>query len=39
VVSGNVSGLWIYLLAPTVGALVAVPCWRLTRGVVPASAA
>jgi aquaporin Z len=32
VVSGNVSAVWIYLLAPTVGALVAVPCWRLTRG-------
>jgi aquaporin NIP len=31
VVSGNLSFLWIYLLAPTLGALVAVPCWRATR--------
>jgi aquaporin Z len=33
VVSGNLSALWIYLLGPTVGALIAVPCWRVTRGV------
>ena len=32
VVSGNLSAVWIYLLAPTAGALIAVPCWRLTRG-------
>jgi aquaporin Z len=32
VVSGNVGQVWIYLIAPVVGALIAVPCWRLTRG-------
>lgn len=32
VVSGNVGQLWIYLIAPVVGAFLAVPCWRLTRG-------
>ena len=32
VVAGNVGQVWIYLVAPVVGALVAVPCWRWTRG-------
>jgi aquaporin Z len=32
VVSGNLSYLWVYLTAPVLGAVVAVPCWRLTRG-------
>jgi aquaporin Z len=32
VVSGNLSHLWVYLTAPVLGAVVAVPCWRLTRG-------
>jgi aquaporin Z len=32
VVSGNLSYLWVYLTAPVLGALIAVPCWRLTRG-------
>lgn len=31
VVSGNVADLWIYLAAPIVGALAAVPCCRLLR--------
>jgi aquaporin Z len=31
-VSGHLQSLWIYVLAPTLGALIAVPCWRLTRG-------
>ena len=31
-VSGDVRALWVYLAGPTVGALVAIPCWRLTRG-------
>jgi aquaporin Z len=32
VVSGHLGNLWVYLAGPLVGALVAVPCWRLTRG-------
>ena len=35
VVSGNLTALWVYLAGPLVGALVAVPCWRLTRGNCP----
>lgn len=31
-VSGNVTSLWIYLVGPVTGALLAVPCWRVTRG-------
>ena len=31
-VSGNMTALWIYIVAPTAGALLAVPAWRLTRG-------
>ena len=31
VVSGKLTALWVYLLAPVLGALVAIPCWRLTR--------
>jgi aquaporin Z len=34
--SGNLSPLWIYLLAPTLGAMLSVVAWRLTR---PASEA
>lgn len=30
-VSGNIGHLWIYLLAPTLGALLAVACCRCTR--------
>lgn len=30
-VSGSTHGLWIYLVAPVVGALMAVPCCRLLR--------
>jgi aquaporin NIP len=30
-VSGATHGLWIYLVAPVVGALIAVPCCRLLR--------
>jgi aquaporin Z len=32
VVSGNLSFLWVYLTAPVLGAVIAVPCWRMTRG-------
>ena len=31
-VSGRVEALWVYLTAPVIGAAVAVPCWRATRG-------
>ena len=31
VVSGTLASLWIYLVAPVLGAAAAVPCWRLTR--------
>jgi aquaporin Z len=30
-VSGHLTSLWLYLVAPIVGAALAVPCWRLTR--------
>ena len=30
-VSGTLRSLWLYLVAPVVGAAIAVPCWRLTR--------
>jgi aquaporin Z len=30
-VSGNLQSLWIYLIAPPLGAVAAVPCWRLIR--------
>jgi aquaporin NIP len=33
-VSGHLPHLWLYLIAPTVGAATAVPCWLLTR-IVP----
>jgi aquaporin NIP len=36
VVSGHLADLWVYMLGPVVGALAAVPCWRLTRGGSPA---
>ena len=32
VVSGNIRALWVYLIAPVVGAGAAVPLWRLIRG-------
>jgi len=35
IVSGNLRHLWVYLAGPTVGALVAIPCWRVTRGACP----
>jgi MIP family channel proteins len=31
VVSGTLTSLWVYLIAPVLGAAAAVPCWRLTR--------
>jgi aquaporin Z len=31
-VSGTFANLWIYILAPVLGAAAAVPCWRITRG-------
>ena len=32
IVSANLRHLWVYLAGPVVGALVAIPCWRVTRG-------
>jgi len=31
VVGGTLNDLWIYLVAPVLGATAAVPCWRVTR--------
>ncbi|MBI3883599.1 MAG: aquaporin, partial [Sphingobacteriales bacterium] len=31
IVSGNVSGLWIYLLAPVIGAMLASCVWRIIK--------
>jgi len=31
IVSGEFHALWVYLLAPVLGAVIAVPLWRLTR--------
>jgi aquaporin Z len=31
-ISGTTASLWVYLLAPVLGAAAAVPCWRITRG-------
>ena len=31
VVGGTLASLWVYLIAPLLGAAAAVPCWRLTR--------
>lgn len=30
-ISGNIAGLWLYLIAPLVGATVAIYCWRWLR--------
>lgn len=30
-VSGHLQFVWLYLVAPVLGAAVAVPCWRITR--------
>jgi aquaporin Z len=32
IISGTFTSLWIYILAPLLGAAIAVPCWRMTRG-------
>jgi MIP family channel proteins len=32
ILSGNLSNLWIYLIAPFIGTLLAVPVWRLIQG-------
>jgi aquaporin Z len=32
VVSGYFGSLWVYVTAPVVGAVAAVPCWRVVRG-------
>jgi MIP family channel proteins len=29
-ISGHLTNLWIYLLAPTLGSIIAVPCWKLS---------
>jgi aquaporin Z len=34
-VSGNLSSAWIYVVAPIVGAALAVPCWHATRPELP----
>jgi MIP family channel proteins len=34
-VSGNWAHAWLYVAGPVLGALSAVPCWRLTRGPCP----
>jgi aquaporin Z len=31
-VSGTLAGVWVYIVGPMLGAALAVPCWRLTRG-------
>ena len=31
IVGGNLTHLWLYLLAPVSGALLAIPLWRLVR--------
>src|SRR5438067_840496 len=31
VVSGHLSSLWVYLAAPVLGAIVAVPLWKIVR--------
>ena len=31
-VSGNVAHLWLYIVAPVLGAAAAVPCWRAVHG-------
>ena len=31
-VSGHLEHLWLYLVAPALGAAVAVPCWRVVHG-------
>lgn len=35
VVSGQMAHLWVYLAGPLIGAGLAVPCWRITRGSCP----
>jgi aquaporin Z len=30
-VSGNLSALWVYIGAPILGSVIAVPCWKLSR--------
>jgi aquaporin Z len=37
IVSGHLYALWVYLVGPAIGAVVAVPCWYLTRGGAPSS--
>lgn len=31
IIGGHFDALWIYLTAPVLGALIAIPCWRWTR--------
>ena len=35
VVSGHLHSIWVYLVAPVLGAAAAVPCWRITRQPTP----
>lgn len=37
VMSGELNDVWIYLSAPVVGAAIAIPCWRATRGAYPSN--
>jgi aquaporin Z len=32
-VSGHLASLWVYVVGPVVGAMIAVPCWKITRPV------
>jgi aquaporin Z len=31
ILSGQFNALWVYLIAPPLGAAIALPCWRVTR--------
>ena len=39
VVSGHLASLWVYIIAPVVGAAIAVPCWKFSRPSPAAAAA
>jgi aquaporin NIP len=38
-VSGHLQSIWVYLAGPLLGAAIAVPCWRITRGRIQESSA
>ena len=37
IISGHVTDMWVYLLAPTLGAMLAVPLWKMTHRAAHAS--